>query len=124
MPFRAMLYTIVTVTLALLAVTLWISAVGPLLSHAPAATMPGGGLAAGAGASPERSLHLLFKGTMLLSFLLICLLLVVGFAATMREWMRPRPVVRAPQKTPYVDAWKLAGERMKTPEPPAPADEE
>ncbi len=56
------------------------------------------------------------KGTLVLSFIIICMLLVVGFFfATFREWIRFRSneVVRRGKRTPYVDAWKIAAERMK-----------
>jgi hypothetical protein len=61
----------------------------------------------------SRKLHKTVPGVMILSLVLICLLLVVGFAATFREWARfstRRRVVRG-ERTAYVDAWKIAGER-------------
>ncbi len=51
----------------------------------------------------------------MLSFILICMLLMVGFFfATYREWIRFRAneVVRRGNRTPYVDAWKIAADRM------------
>lgn len=109
MPYRALLMTIVTVAVALLAVGMWISAVGPLVE-------PGAATQAGreAATMPARSLWELFRGTALLAFVLVAFLLVVGMAASYREWMRVR-TARREKKTTYVDAWKVAGERMETP---------
>ncbi len=54
---------------------------------------------------------------MLLAFVLICMLLLVGFFATFREWVRygDRGRIRRREKTQYVDAWKIAGERLDLP---------
>ena len=121
-PYRAMFTTIVTVTLALVAVGMWIRAVEPMLAAAgaasPATQITGPETAPGTSHSPEHSLKLVVQGTLLLSFLLICLLLVVGFFATFREWVRFRMRKREGReghKTKFVDAWKLAGERMESP---------
>jgi hypothetical protein len=131
MPYRALLWTIMTVALALLAVGLWVRAVGPLMvgaegvaetqstKHEPrnaaAATKPAATRPAPAGA--EQGLRRLVHGTLLLSFVLICMLLIVGLAGALREWVRFRTMGAGRErakaaKTNYVDAWKIAGERM------------
>lgn len=121
----------ITVGLALVAVGLWIHAVDPfVLAAGGAATNPATSSAASTtgGTDAAHSLRLLVHGTLLLSFVLICGLLVVGFFATLREWVRYRSMRRTrdrERKTRYVDAWKLAGERMNvTPQegPGAPPD--
>lgn len=110
MPFRAMFATIVTVALALAAIGLWVRAVQPMLREAAvqSATAP----ATQAATSPAQSLSVLVRGTMILSFVLISLLLIVGFVATTREWARLIIAKRVQRRTKYVDAWKLAGERL------------
>jgi len=119
MPLRSLLITLITVALALMAVVLWLGAVGPLVAQVGAATRP----APGAGmTSPAFSLHLLFHSTLLLSFVLICLLLVVGLIATGREWLRRPHVMRPRYRTGYMDIWKLAGERLKSSDPKDPSD--
>ena len=126
MPYRAMFSTIITAGVALLGLAMWLWYIAPLV----AATTPAGGTATtqvsagvapatGAHAvsdNPDRMLRGLVQGVLLLSFLLLCLLLIVGFAATFREWARysgRHTVRRGAAKTAYVDAWKIAGERMK-----------
>jgi hypothetical protein len=104
MPYRALLMTIVTVALALLAVAMWVAAVAPMLATAPPTAT---------GPTPEHQLHILTRGVLILSFLLICLLLVVGLVSTMRQWLRSRQPVRKRVRTRYVDAWKIAGERLE-----------
>ena len=77
---------------------------------------------------PQKALATLVRGVLLLSFLLICLLFLVGFLAMVREWMRdasaPRRRWWRRRPTAYVDAWRLAGQRMKVdgdaPESPGP----
>jgi hypothetical protein len=131
MPYRALLWTIVTVGLALLAVGMWVRAVGPLLEEntkhetrnaklverksAEGAARPVATRVAPAGS--EQGLRRLVHGTLLRSFVLICMLLVVGLAGAFREWVRFRTlgagrVRKGVEKTKYVDAWKIAGERM------------
>jgi hypothetical protein len=124
MPYRAMLFSIFTVVLALLAVGMWVRTVGPVVADvdAVAASEPRRPVrpqASGAATQGEmvadfsKNLHKAVPGVMILSLVLICLLLVVGFAATFREWARfttQRRVGRR-ERTAYVDAWKLAGER-------------
>lgn len=114
MPFRAMFATIVTVALALGAIALWVGTVGPILKDAK--VVDAGIVATQPSTSPAQSLGLLVRGTMTLSFLLISFLLVVGFVATTREWAKVLMQRRAKtRRTKYVDAWKLAGERLETP---------
>ena len=130
MPYRALLWMVLTVGLALLAVALWVNAVSsmmqpekPAASH-PVATAIASTLRAD---DPNKSFTSFVSGVLLLSFLLICLLFVVGVAATFREWMRSRHsatwFVRRRRETSFVDAWKIAGDRLKLdekpPEPPA-----
>ncbi len=130
MPYRAMFSTIVTAGVALLCLAMWLWYVAPLVAAAGAvaATMPAATGHATGGESPELMLKRLVEGVMLLSFLLICLLLVVGFAATFREWVRygSRPSSRrlGAAKTQYVDAWKIAGERLMVEKTDTDGDEE
>ncbi len=128
MPYRAMITTVVSVVIALVAVAMWVRAVEPMV--AVAAKAPGWELPLTMPANwpagrdyyppPERELRVLVKGTATLSLLLICLLLLVGFAfSSVREYVRRRTSAkpeRANQRTKYVDAWKLAGERLKSKE--------
>ncbi|HVS71493.1 MAG TPA: hypothetical protein VHQ47_09585 [Phycisphaerae bacterium] len=136
MPYRAMMVSVMTVVLALLAVGMWVRAIAPVVADVDAAAAsephhlarPNDTDPAKHGeTSAERAakLHKVVPSTMLLSFLLICLLLLVGFAATFREWVRfsTRRRVASHERTPYVDAWKLAGERTKPSEPPDPDEE-
>jgi hypothetical protein len=74
---------------------------------------------------PEVELSAITKLSLGLGFLVVCFLLVVGLGATFREWMRYRAGdqrggggVRKKVRTRYVDAWKIAGERMQTPKSP------
>jgi hypothetical protein len=113
-----MLTTIITVALALAAVGLWIHTVEPMLAESAAATTRAAGPLPPAATTrnSDHSLRMVVTRTMLLAFLLICMLLVVGFFATLREWILFRTTdkgVKRGKKTRYVDAWKLAGERMK-----------
>jgi len=105
MPYRALMITMVTCGLALLAVTLYLSALSPFLGPQTAAAT-----------TRANDVRILTRGTMLLAFTLVCLLLVIGMAVSLREWLKLRYNARMRQKTPYVDAWKIAGERMKPPE--------
>ncbi len=108
MPYRAMFSTIITATVALVALAMWLWYVAPLV----AATGWGNGSVATTvsanGESPERQLRGFIEMVMLASFVLICLLLIVGFAATFREWVRygtRTPGIRGKsKKTPFVDA--------------------
>ena len=122
MPYRAMLFTVLTVVIALVAVVLWANAVAPLVAQYPAPAA----VATNPATSPARSLTYLFKAVLLLSFLLVCLLLIVGFAATFREWIRLRTTARASRKvqTNYVDAWKVAGDRLDAPASEDPTEHE
>jgi hypothetical protein len=124
MPYRALFRTIVTVALALLAVGMWVRAVEPLLKSAQAASTQPTGKAQAFSTSTapniappaEHGLQTLIRGTLLLCFLLICMLLLVGVFASFREWVRYHTAApeRRKQRTRYVDAWKLAGERMNS----------
>jgi hypothetical protein len=134
MPYRPLLWTLATVALTLLAVGIWITKVSPLVAGAREAaetaatqrveprvavgTHPATTRAAVP--TPDQGARRLVQGTFVLSFVLVCLLLIVGLAATFREWVRFHTVGRPPQKKPsktqYVDAWKIAGERMKSDE--------
>ena len=122
MPYRALLSTLVTVAIALLAAAMWAHAVAPMMAEssaatqiAPAATRPGT-------ENPDHSLHLIVRATITLSFVLICMILVVGMFATMRSWIKytvaQKPAREKKTKTQYVDAWKIAGERMDPHSPP------
>lgn len=131
MPYRAMMFSVLTVVLALLAVGMWVRAVAPIVADVDAAAASEPRFAPRVNdtdparhgeSSTERAakLHKVIPSTMLLSFLLVCLLLLIGFFATFREWVRfttQRRIVSR-ERTPYVDAWKIAGERAKAqPEP-------
>jgi len=132
MPYRAMIMTVITVTLALLVVGLWVRAIAPVLAQArastqPAATVPHAPVSTvpATQRTAAQSVSSIIRGTMLLSFLLICLMLIVGIFASMREWLRYRalrPMSSTVKKTPYVDAWKIAGERAKA--APLPPEED
>ena len=134
MPYRPLLWTLATVALTLLAISIWITKVAPLVAgareaaeaaatqrvepRADAATHPA--TTRTAVSTPDQGARRLVQGTFVLSFVLVCLLLIVGLAATFREWVRyqtvGRPREKKPVKTRYVDAWKIAGERMKSEE--------
>jgi uncharacterized membrane protein len=127
MPYRAMFSTVITATVALLALTMWLWYVAPLVA---ATGWGNGGVAtrvSANGESPERQLRGFIEMVMLASFVLICLLLIVGFAATFREWVRygtRKPDIGGKsKKTPFVDAWKIAGERLNV-EPTEESDDE
>ena len=126
MPFRALLYTLTMLTLVLLAIGMWVRAIAPMAGAVNASTQP---TASHPGLSfpttqsqeaerPDKQFKGLVKASMLASFVAICILLTIGFFATMREWMRfmtRGPGGRA-KRTRYVDAWKLAGERAEADE--------
>lgn len=136
MPYRALITTLVTVTLALLAVGMWVRSIGPMLAEVNAATQPSTepgfshpaakpyDPASGAPLPPDRQFKRLVKGTMILAFVLIGMLFVVGFFASFRAWVRVRTLThdKPTPKTTYVDAWKIAGERMQTPDPESDSD--
>ena len=100
MPFRALMWTVLTVALALLAVGIWVRAVEPMVmtvkinAGVSPATQPTTESAAGSAAnktsSPEKQMGILVRGTLLLSFVLICVLLVVGSFGAFQEWVRYR----------------------------------
>ena len=119
MPYRAIIATVVTVALALLAVGMWASVVGKLLvsSHPPATTLAAvttlPGVVATAPDASVVQLKALTRAVLILSFVLIMLLLFVGLVATAREWIRVKRPGRPRIRTRYVDAWKIAGQRMQ-----------
>jgi hypothetical protein len=129
MPYRALIITLATVTIALLAVGMWVRSIGPMLTEVNAATQastePGFSHPAaqpfdptsGKPLPPDRQFKRVVKGTMILAFVLIGMLFVVGFFASLREWVRVRALAlnKPAAKTPFVDAWKIAGERLQTP---------
>jgi hypothetical protein len=122
MPYRSIFITIVTVMLALLAAGMYVRAIAPMLAVVNASTQPStqpGSSHPGVtfpttssaepSARPDREFKALVKLTMIAAFVIVCLLFVIGFFTTLRTWMRtPKP-----KRTRYVDAWKLAGERLK-----------
>ena len=122
MPYRSVFVTVVTVLLALLAAGMYARAVVPMLAVVNASTQPStqrGNSHPGVTfptpsssqpyARPDREFKALVKLTMIATFLIVCLLFVIGFFTTLRSWMRaPKP-----KPTRYVDAWKLAGERLR-----------
>jgi hypothetical protein len=121
MPYRSILITLVTVMLAILAYSMWMIAIAPRIPEVIASTQPstepgrshpGVSFPTTASAEveqPDRQFKDLIKATMIATFLIICLLFVIGFFATLRSWMRaPKP-----KRTRYVDAWKIAGERLR-----------
>ncbi|HEY4330773.1 MAG TPA: hypothetical protein VGN88_13615 [Phycisphaerae bacterium] len=132
MPYRALLFTILSVALALLAVATWVHEVAPMLAESNASTQPSSPPTASHPAISEKEasstrpvpaykqFNRVVKGTMILAFILICMLFVVGFFAMFRSWVRYSLTVadRRAKKTQYVDAWKLAGERMDHVPPP------
>src|SRR5690348_13806279 len=81
MPFRALLWTILTVALALIAVAMWLGVVERMVVQTQ-------GVYATTGASPASEQRILVKGTLLISFVLVLLLVVIGFMAMFREWMK------------------------------------
>ena len=125
MPYRAMLFSVLMVIVALSGVGLWMRAVAPVVRDVDAAATQEPPYTHRKVTFPDqqgetsvdfsRKLHRVVPGTVLLSLLLIGLVLIVGFAATFREWVRynTRRRVANRERTPYVDAWKLAGERAK-----------
>jgi hypothetical protein len=122
MPYRAMIATMVTVALALVAVGMWVAVMGKILHATPdgtagPATATGRAInTTGPATAPDASvvqLHAMTRGVLILAFILILLLLFVGLVATAREWMRAKRPVRKKVRTRFVDAWKIAGERMK-----------
>lgn len=132
MPYRAVFITLITVTLALLAAGMWMRAISPLLvevnASTQAATRPGttqshvastpsqttspSTTAATEPERPDRQFKDLVKAVMFATFLIVVLLFVLCLLATMRVWMR---APARPKRTRYVDAWKIAGERLPTP---------
>ena len=94
MPYRALMWMLVTVGIALLVVGMWVRAIQPMLAE-----------------HQTQEMTVLVWGTLLLAFVLINMLLIVGMLGAYREWMRHRE--RRSKQTKYVDAWKIAGERLK-----------
>lgn len=113
MPFRAWLHTIVSVGIMLLAIGLWAGVVAKMYFKVAA---PAVAQLSPSAAQAAASLRQLFRGTLILSFILVLLVLAVGIAATWRERLRHKAERAERKRVPYVDAWKLAGERMEAPE--------
>lgn len=109
MPYRALIITIVTCTLGLLASSLYVMAAKPYLVTT-----------VGEASTRNHDVELLTRGTLLLVLVLVSVLLGIGITISMREWvrmyMRNKMRPRDSQRTPYVDAWKIAGQRLKTPD--------
>ena len=101
-----MFYTLVTTALALLAITLWLMVMSRMVATSAEIAPTGPTVEAD-------HLRQLLRGTLILALLLVCMLLFLGFAATWREWTQPRESRKA---TRYVDAWKIAGERLQAAE--------
>jgi ABC-type Fe3+ transport system permease subunit len=122
MPFRAVLYTLVCLALAFLAVGMWVRAISPMVAEVYASTQPSAthpGISATRPAStqadrPDKQFKGILRATLILSFIAICLVLVIGLFATLREWFR-MTLKEDPKRrrTRYIDAWKLAGERAQ-----------
>ena len=108
MPYRALIITVVTCALGLLASALYLMAAKPYLVTT-----------VGDATTRNHDVELLTRGTLLLVLILVSVLLGIGMTISMREWMRmyarSRAQSRTPQRTAYVDAWKIAGERMQPP---------
>jgi hypothetical protein len=111
MPLRAMITTLVTVTIALVAVGMWVAAISPMMREADA-----NAAIAHSSTAPASGMGPLVRGVLLLSFILVLLLLAVGVFATSREWIRRKSPERKKVRTKFVDAWKIAGERKKAEE--------
>jgi uncharacterized membrane protein len=143
MPYRSILITLVTVSLALLTIGMWTRAIAPMLAEVNASTQPSTApgsthpavsfpttSSAEPAARPDRQFKVLVKGVAGIAFILTCLLFVIGFFATLHSWARSLMKDgrgSKPKRTRYVDAWKIAGERLNpTPEntpddePPSP----
>lgn len=123
MPYRSILITLVTTTLALLAAGMWMRSISPLLVEVNASTQPstqpGDWHPALVVPPPEaphqperadRQFKALIKAVMIATMLIITLLFVIGLFTTFRAWMRS-PTRH--KRTRYVDAWKIAGERLQ-----------
>lgn len=115
MPYRAMLWTILAVGVALVSVGLWIRAVEPPFATAVAATRIAPSTHPTTQPGADVKVRAVIHVTLLCSFILICLMLVLGVLATFREWLRYQTLrpERKAKKTQYVDIWKIAGERLK-----------
>jgi hypothetical protein len=112
MRYRSIVLMLAGLAIGLAAIGLWIQHVTPLVKATPSAQMP----AAGGGTDPGHQLRVLVKGTLVLTLTLMTVLLLMGIFVTIRDWLRRPPVQRTGEKTQYVDAWKLAAERLKEPE--------
>jgi hypothetical protein len=139
MPYRSILITLVTMTLALLAISMWTRAIAPMLAEVNASTQPSTApgsthpaisfpttSSAEPAARPDRQFKVFVKGVAGIAFVLTCLLFVIGFFATLHSWARAfmRGGGRGKVKrTRYVDAWKIAGERLNPTPENTPDDE-
>src|ERR1051325_3182382 len=136
MPFRALLWTLLTVALALVVVGMWLRVVEPMLATAQEAEKTPGvyptsqpvGATQPVPPPPPVLQRIVVKTTLLIAFILVSFLLVIGFLAMFREWVRFHSgewkKSRSGPKTHYVDAWKIAGERLKAKEQPLEDDDE
>ena len=111
MPYRAIILMLCTVALALLAVGLWVREIAPLVAATPSAQALTTGTRSAV--DPGQQLRTLVKGTLVLTFMLILILMAVGIFSTWRAWIHRPPAERKKERTTYVDAWKLAGERLE-----------
>jgi hypothetical protein len=138
MPYRTILITLVTVTLALLVIGMWTRAIAPMLAEVNASTQPSTApgsthpaitfpttSSAEPAARPDRQFKMLVKGVAVIAFVLTSLLFVIGFFATLHSWARAfmRGGRGRAKRTPYVDAWKIAGERLNPTPENTPDDE-
>ena len=127
MPYRSILITLVTVSLALLAAGLWMRSISPMIAEVNASTQPStvpGNMShstisrlPSSGCAVRQSLPMSRIGSglpavwiMIATFLVISILFVIGFFTTLRAWMRPPTKYK---KTRYVDVWKIAGLRKE-----------
>lgn len=128
MSSRGLLLGIFTIGVAVTIISLWIGAVGPMLAPLGASGRPphttsmpsvstvASNAAVDSSRRPAPDLLSLVGATMLLAFILLCLLLAITLIATMREMLVGSQTKKS-TKTTYVDAWKLAGKRL-TEKPP------
>jgi len=93
------MWSLMTLGLGLLTVTMWVRAVLALVEEVKA---EGGWI--------TQEMKVTVYGTLVLASMLIGALLMVGLLSAYREWMRYRG---KRVRTKYVDAWKIAGERLK-----------
>lgn len=115
MPMRALFYTMVAAGIMLLIIVLWAGTMAHIYREVAPATQPLVGTTTMA-LKNASNIRQIFRGTLILSLLLLGLLLVVGAIATWRARVRHSTESGTRKPTRYVDAWKLAGERMNPPD--------